>query len=127
MVRILCVDDSMATRRILRTTLEVMDFDAEVLEAESGPDALALLQREEVHLVLLDWAMPEMTGLEVLRTIRANELFSDIPIIIVTGQTETDKMMDAMTSGAAGYVIKPCEKEDLEAKVLAALEDAGHL
>jgi len=112
----LIVDDSRATRAILRRMLARWDFDID--EAEDGLQAIESL-RSGTHydLVLLDWNMPEMNGLEVLVTVREDDSLFQPKIVMVTTETEIEQVERALMAGADEYVMKPFTAEILEDKL----------
>ena len=105
-MRALVVDDSSAMRAILRMTLKKHGF--EVAEAKHGVEALSMLATPEVfNLILIDWNMPEMDGLELLRRIRAEPRHDRTQVIMVTTETGIDQMSEALAAGADDYIMKP--------------------
>lgn len=117
MHKALVVDDSRTIRKILATTLEEIGF--EVLEAENGRDALEVLEAEKaaVPLILLDWDMPEMNGLEMLKRLRQNPEFSWMVVVMVTVEADMEHIVEALDAGANEYVMKPFTKEVLLGKL----------
>ena len=117
----LVVDDSRAMRMILARTLREVGY--EVREAANGREALEVITREKnaVKLALVDWNMPEINGLELLKQIRANQELNSLKVIMVTTETELDQMTAALEAGADEYVMKPFTKDIL----LEKLELAG--
>ena len=115
-MKILSVDDSAIIRRIIRGAVEVLDF--EFLEAANGQEALDLLEKESVNLILLDWNMPVLDGFETLTAIRANKKYQDIPIIMVTTEAEKTNVIRAIQAGAQHYFTKPFTQEDLMTRIL---------
>jgi two-component system chemotaxis response regulator CheY len=120
-MRILSVDDSKATRKYIKGAIDILGF--EFLEAADGKEGLELLEKEngDVDLILLDWNMPVMDGMEMLKRLQANDLFSDIPITVVTTEHERTKIIEAMDAGAKNYLIKPFSQEDLIGKIMESL------
>lgn len=113
----LVVDDARAIRSILKRLLEEVGFDA-VYEAEDGQKGLdALNEHGKVDLVLADWNMPEMNGLEMVRSIRAQEEMRDMTIMMVTTESEYEKIVRALAAGANEYVMKPFTKEVIVEKL----------
>jgi two-component system chemotaxis response regulator CheY len=109
-VRALIVDDSRAMRMILASMLREMQF--ETFEAENGVQGLARLQElPSVDLALVDWNMPEMNGLELIRAIRQRPEYRKLCIVVVTSEAEQNHILRAMTAGANEYVTKPFEKQ----------------
>lgn len=117
MATALVVDDSSAMRRILRNTLLGLGFD--VREAENGREALALLAKEEtpISLCLVDWNMPEMDGLELLKRLRNTPEFGAMVVIMVTSDTELAHIAQALEAGANEYVMKPFTRDILVGKL----------
>jgi two-component system chemotaxis response regulator CheY len=113
------VDDSRAIRMILSRTLRELGF--EVREAGNGSEALATLgSGPPADLVMADWNMPVMDGLELLRELRASPLYARIPVVMVTTEAEIDQMTVALQAGASEYVMKPFTKEILADKLRLA-------
>jgi two-component system, chemotaxis family, chemotaxis protein CheY len=113
----LVVDDSRAMRGILVKILARLGF--EVLQAGDGREALAVLDRESppVELVLSDWNMPEMNGLEFVKAVRADPRFAGLTIVMVTTETHIEQMLVALGSGANEYIMKPFTAEMVEDKL----------
>ena len=114
--RILVVDDEPAIRRLLRSTLGVQDYS--VLEAASVKEALEVLGREKVDLVILDLGLPDGDGLEVIRKLRPD---SALPIIVLSSRDDERGKVQALDAGADDYVTKPFGVEELVARIRAAL------
>jgi len=104
-MRALVVDDSSAMRAMLRMTLKKQGFV--VAEAKHGLDALAVLAAQEFDLILIDWNMPEMDGLELLLRIRAQPQHDRTQIMMVTTESGMDQMSEALAAGANDYIMKP--------------------
>jgi len=111
MATALVVDDSRAIRTILSKTLKELGF--EVREAGNGKEALEVIQAEKsaVTLILVDWNMPEMNGLDLLKRLRQNPEFSSLVVVMVTAETELDHIAEALEAGANEYVMKPFTKD----------------
>ena len=120
MAKALVVDDSRAVRLILAKTLKELGF--EVREAANGREALEVIEAEKtaVSLVLADWNMPEMNGLELLKRLRGKPELASLAIVMVTTETELDQMAAALEAGADEYVMKPFTKEILVEKLQLA-------
>jgi two-component system chemotaxis response regulator CheY len=115
-MRALVVDDSRAVRIIIREILREMG--AEVVEAGDGRQALEQLrQNPEVELILVDWNMPVMDGLEFIRVVRSQHCYDGVRIVMVTTETESEQVTRALNAGANEYVMKPFNKEVLVAKL----------
>jgi two-component system chemotaxis response regulator CheY len=117
MSRALVVDDSRTIRVILRRILAEMGY--EVCEAGNGVEALQLIEAERpnLSLALLDWNMPEMNGLELLKQLRRNSELSAMKVVMVTTEAEMGHMVTALEAGADEYVMKPFTKEILQQKL----------
>jgi two-component system chemotaxis response regulator CheY len=111
------VDDSRAMRMMLRKALSELGY--EVAEAGSGMDALSLLEGRPAppSLLLVDWNMPGMTGLEFLKQVRANPRYGAVTVMMVTTETEMEQMAEALEAGANEYMMKPFTKDSLEGKL----------
>jgi two-component system chemotaxis response regulator CheY len=117
MPKALVVDDSRAVRMILSRNLKELGF--EVREAGNGKEALDVMEAERngVSLVLADWNMPEMNGLDLLKRLRQNPELSSLVIVMVTTETDLDQMATALEAGANEYVMKPFTKDILVEKL----------
>ncbi len=125
-MKILSADDSLIMRRIVAGAAETIGF--ETLEAKNGAEALAQLSthKDDIALILLDWNMPVMDGYEALCKIRADAQYKDIPILMVTTESEKKSIVKAIQAGANNYLAKPFEKEDLAKKMAECLSlEAG--
>jgi two-component system chemotaxis response regulator CheY len=120
MAKALVVDDSRAVRMILSKTLRELGY--EVLEAANGREALEVIDVEKtaVRLVLADWNMPEINGLDLLKRLRENPELSSLVVIMVTTETELSQMVAALEAGANEYVMKPFTKDILVQKLQLA-------
>jgi DNA-binding response OmpR family regulator/DNA-binding CsgD family transcriptional regulator len=119
---ILVVDDTLDSLRFLTTTLSLAQMT--VLVAKDGLAALALLQHVSPDLILMDGVMPKMDGFEATRRIKANAAFQQLPIIFMTGLTDTDDVVRALGAGAIDYVRKPIVVEELLARIHIHLANA---
>ena len=117
MPKALIADDSRAVRMILAKTLKEIGY--EVCEAANGRQALEVMEAEKdaVTLVLADWNMPEVNGLELLQRLRQDPALSSLVVIMVTTETELDQMATALEAGANEYVMKPFTKDILVEKL----------
>lgn len=112
----LIVDDSRALRRILADMLRQLGFA--VREAANGREALVALDEGACPtIVLVDWNMPEMNGLEFIQNVRREDRFRSLPLMMVTTETEMDQMAAALAAGANEYVMKPFGKEVIADKL----------
>jgi two-component system chemotaxis response regulator CheY len=117
MPKALVVDDSRAVRMILGRTLKELGF--EVCEASNGREALEVVEVEKsaVSLVLADWNMPEMDGLEMLKRLRRKPELASMVVVMVTTETDLDQMVAALEAGANEYIMKPFTKDILLEKL----------
>jgi len=115
-MQILLVDDSQTMRRILKNTLTKAGYNG-VLEAENGKEGLEILKEKKPDLVLLDWNMPVMNGLEFLKAAKAEESVKHIPVIMVTSISEKEKVVEAIRAGAADYTTKPFSPQTIKEKI----------
>jgi two-component system chemotaxis response regulator CheY len=116
-MRALVVDDSKAMRMILKKSLSTCGFD-EIREAGNGLEALdELAEMQWADVVLVDWNMPEMSGIEFVEAVRARSLYDDVPIVMVTTETEIAQMIRALDAGANEYIMKPFTAEVLREKL----------
>ncbi len=115
--RALVVDDSRAMRRILTRMLSELGFETE--EAAGAKEALAILRSRAPlpDLALVDWNMPEMSGIEFVRTVRADPDCNDVSLLMVTTETEPARVAEALAAGADEYVMKPFTQEVLVSKL----------
>jgi DNA-binding response OmpR family regulator/tRNA A-37 threonylcarbamoyl transferase component Bud32 len=116
---LLVVDDNEANRDMLSRRLEKSGFS--VLVAADGPSALDIVERSRIDLVLLDIMMPGMTGIDVLKVLRATHSAAELPVIMATAKTESDDVVEALTLGANDYVTKPIDFPVVLARVQAHL------
>ena len=116
-MKILIVDDSALDRKLMSRILQKGDVSQEIIEAEDGEKALQVLAEHynDICVVLLDWQMPNMSGLEVLTAVARVPLIASVPIIMVTasGSDENKKMARDANPNLAGYLVKPYKAEDL--------------
>jgi two-component system chemotaxis response regulator CheY len=115
-MKILIVDDFATMRRILKGALKQLGFK-NIVEAEDGSEAITLLKKEKVDLILSDWNMPKMNGLEFLKAVRADAGLKQTPFIMVTAEGQKDNVVDAIKSGVTNYIIKPFTPEALGEKL----------
>lgn len=113
----LVIDDSRAIRMILGRTLN--RFGYEVCSAANGREALDMIDQQDLALsvILVDWNMPEMNGLDFVKTIRADPRYREVPLMMVTTETEIEQMYRALEAGANEYVMKPFTDEVIADKL----------
>ncbi|BCK86672.1 chemotaxis protein CheY [Sideroxyarcus emersonii] len=114
--KFLVVDDFSTMRRIVRNLLKELGF-SNVQEAEDGVDALNKLRGESFDFVVSDWNMPNMTGIDLLRAIRADDNLKHLPVLMVTAEAKKENIIEAAKAGASGYVVKPFTAATLDEKL----------
>lgn len=112
---VLVVDDDEFARKLVGELLSAAPYD--LLFASNGAEALNLIGERRPDLILMDMVMPEMNGLEALRRLKASHRFADIPVMMITGQSEKDLIVECLKAGAVDFVVKPPEREVLLKKV----------
>jgi two-component system chemotaxis response regulator CheY len=115
-LKFLVVDDFATMRRIIRNLLKELGF-SNVDEAEDGVNALAKLRSERFDFVVSDWNMPNMTGIDLLRNIRADDQLKSLPVLMVTAEAKKENIIAAAQAGASGYVVKPFTAATLDEKL----------
>ena len=114
--KFLVVDDFSTMRRIVRNLLKELGF-SNVQEAEDGADALNKLRGEPFDFVVSDWNMPNMSGIDMLRAIRADATLKHLPVLMVTAEAKKENIIMAAQAGASGYVVRPFTAATLDEKL----------
>lgn len=115
-MKILVVDDFATMRRIIKNILRQGGF-LNIIEADDGITALNILKKEDIGLVISDWNMPNMSGLELLKTIRATPELKDLPFLMVTAEGQKENVIEAVKNRVNNYVVKPFTAETLLEKI----------
>jgi two-component system chemotaxis response regulator CheY len=115
-LKILVVDDFSTMRRIVRNLLKELGFN-NVDEAEDGVEALGKLRGGGFQFVISDWNMPNMTGIDLLKNIRADAALKGLPVLMVTAEAKKENIIEAAKAGASGYVVKPFTSATLDEKL----------
>jgi two-component system chemotaxis response regulator CheY len=115
-MKILVVDDMVTMRRIVKNILKQLGF-ANVDEAENGQEALQKLRADSFGFVVSDWNMPVMTGIDMLREIRADEKLKTTPVLMVTAEAQQSNLVEAVQAGVSNYIVKPFTAETLQEKI----------
>lgn len=118
------VDDFSTMRRIVAGLLRQAGFE-QVAEAEDGAEALRKLESEDFKIVVSDWNMPNMTGLELLKAVRSSPTLRDIPFLLITAEARKENIIEAAQAGADGYIVKPFTAITLNEKLTAILRRKG--
>lgn len=115
-ITVLVVDDFATMRRIVKNILRQLGFE-NIIEADDGTTALDALKKNKIDLIVSDWNMPKMTGLELLKTVRASDEYKDVPFLMVTAETQKQNVLDAVQAGVSNYVVKPFTAEQISDKL----------
>jgi len=115
-MKILVVDDFSTMRRIIKNLLRDLGFNNTV-EADDGKTALPILEAGGIDFLVTDWNMPGMTGIDLLKAVRANPDLRDMPILMVTAEAKREQIIMAAQAGVNGYVIKPFTAATLKEKI----------
>ena len=118
MKTVLVVDDSRIMRNIVKNTFTEQKIPCLFLEAENGKKAYQLLETNKVDLILLDWNMPEMNGMEFLKKVRSMPNYENLPIIMVTSESAKYNVVEALQCGATDYIVKPFRGKVFMEKIL---------
>lgn len=120
-MRILVVDDFSTMRRIVKNILKQLGF-TNVVDADDGTTAWEILNKDKIDFIISDWNMPKMSGIELLRKVRASEEFSDIPFLMVTAEGQQENVFEAVQAGVSNYIVKPFTPETFEQKIKKIFE-----
>jgi two-component system, chemotaxis family, chemotaxis protein CheY len=115
-MKILIVDDFSTMRRIIKNLLRDLGF-TNTQEADDGLTALPMLKSGDFDFLVTDWNMPGMTGIDLLKAVRADEKLSSLPVLMVTAEAKRDQIIEAAQSGVNGYVVKPFTAAALKEKI----------
>lgn len=117
---LLIVEDNTTMRRIVNGLLKQLGF-TNITEAIDGTDALVKLNEKPISFIISDWHMEPMTGLELLKNVRASEKFGKLPFIMVTAESKVENIMIAKQAGVSNYIVKPFSAEALKSKMVTIL------
>ena len=120
-IKILVVDDFATMRKVIRNLLKQVGYE-NIVEAEDGVLALRVLKSQKIDFVISDWNMPNMTGLELLKAVRADEDLKTTPFLMVTAEALQDNVIAAVKAGVSNYIVKPFTAEVLNDKITKILE-----
>ena len=124
-MKILVVDDSSTMRRIIKNTLGRLNYK-DILEAEHGIEAWAIMEENrDLGMLITDWNMPEMNGLELVKKVRGSGSFNDLPIIMVTTEGGKTEVITALKAGVNNYIVKPFTPQVLKEKLSAVMGTDG--
>lgn len=119
-MKLLVVDDSSTMRRIIKNTLQRLGYE-DILEAENGVEAWNLMNSSDIRILITDWNMPEMNGLDLVKKVRAEARYKDIPIIMVTTEGGKAEVITALKAGVNNYIVKPFTPQVLKEKLEVVL------
>ena len=114
-MRVLVVDDFSTMRRIVKNILRQLGFN-NVVEADDGTTGWEILNKDNINFIVSDWNMPKMTGIELLRKVRASEEFADIPFLMVTAEAQQENIIEAVQAKVSNYIVKPFTAETMKQK-----------
>ena len=120
-LKLLVVDDSSTMRRIIKNTLQRLGYE-DILEAEHGVEAWGLMDSQEgIQVLITDWNMPEMNGLDLVKKVRADDRYKEIPIIMVTTEGGKAEVITALKAGVNNYIVKPFTPQKKKKKLEVVL------
>jgi two-component system, chemotaxis family, chemotaxis protein CheY len=122
-LKILVVDDFATMRKVIRNLLKQSGFE-NVIEADDGTAALKILKSQKVDFIISDWNMPNMSGIELLKAVRADDEIGKLPFLMVTAEALKDNVVSAVKAGVSNYIVKPFTAEVLNEKIEKILESA---
>ena len=123
-MKILIVDDFSTMRRIIKNLLRDLGF-TNTVEADDGITALPILNLGQIDFLVTDWNMPGMTGIELLRHVRADEKLKHLPVLMVTAEAKREQIIEAAQAGVNGYVVKPFTAIALKDKIEKIFDRIG--
>lgn len=115
-IRVLIVDDVASARRIIKKQLENLGY-SDIMEADSGETAISLLSKEPCSLILSDWSMPKLGGLELLKQLRSKEALKNLPFIMITSTAGSEQIVESAKAGVTDFIVKPFSTDTLEKKI----------
>lgn len=123
-IKILVVDDFATMRKEVKNLLKQAGYE-NIVEAEDGVKALRTLKSQKIDFVISDWNMPNMTGIELLKAIRADSDLAKMPFLMVTAEALQDNVIAAVKAGVNNYIVKPFTAEVLNEKITKSMEKIG--
>ncbi|MFO7818289.1 MAG: chemotaxis response regulator CheY [Thermodesulfobacteriota bacterium] len=115
-MRVLIVDDFSTMRRIIKNIMRQLGYN-NIVEADDGTTAWDTLNKDKIDFIVSDWNMPKMTGIELLRKVRASEEFADMPFLMVTAEAQQENIIEAVQAKVSNYIVKPFTAETLGQKI----------
>ena len=123
-IKILLVDDFATMRKVVRNLLKQGGYE-NIVEAEDGVAAFKVIKSQKIDFIISDWNMPNMTGIELLRAVRADAEVSATPFLMVTAEALQDNVIAAVKAGVSNYIVKPFTAEVLSEKIAKIIEKMG--
>jgi len=120
-MRILLVDDFATMRKVIRNLLKQSGYE-NIVEAEDGLLALKVLKSQKIDFIISDWNMPNMSGLELLKNVRADGELKSLPFLMVTAEALQENVVAAVKAGVSNYIVKPFTSETLDEKIKKIME-----
>lgn len=120
-IKILIVDDFATMRKVIRNLLKQSGYE-NIVEAKDGVNALKILKSQKIDFVVSDWNMPNMSGLELLKAVRADEDLKALPFLMVTAEALQENVVAAVKAGVSNYIVKPFTSETLDEKIKKIME-----
>ena len=120
-IKILVVDDFATMRKVVRNLLKQIGYE-NIIEAEDGVSALKMLKSQKIDFIVSDWNMPNMTGLELLKAVRADNELNATPFLMITAEALQDNVVAAVRAGVSNYIVKPFTAETLNGKIQKIME-----
>jgi two-component system chemotaxis response regulator CheY len=115
-MRVLVVDDFSTMRKIIKNILRQLGFN-NIVEADDGSTAWEVLNKDNIDFIVSDWNMPTMSGIDLLRKVRASEEYADIPFLMVTAEAQQENIIEAVQAKVSNYIVKPFTPETLGQKI----------
>jgi len=119
---ILLVDDDPVTRRMVSGQLQRLGVE-KIRQVEDGRAALEEISKQKPHVVITDWGMPRVNGLQLLQVIRKHEALKSLPVLMITSRSEKEYVLTAAQEGVSSYIVKPFNVQTLETKISKILQD----
>ena len=115
-MKVLVVDDFATMRRIVRNILKQLGF-TNIVEADDGTTALEIMKTDKVDLVLCDWNMPKVSGLDLLKQMKADSDLKNIPFLMITAEAQKQNIIEAVKTGVSNYIVKPFTADTIAEKL----------
>ncbi|GJM05740.1 MAG: response regulator [marine bacterium B5-7] len=122
---ILIIEDAISMRHTIKAALRAQGFNS-LIEAGDGQQAVRLMKSKKIHLVICDWMMPNMSGIEFFEQIQSDDKYKNLPFVLLTGNDQKDSVTEALELGIKHYVVKPFNPQKLSEKVFALLEEQSN-